>query len=652
MRASASSDGIAMTSGDPRSPRYRFAEVELDPANYALHVDGEPRQCSRKAFELLLLLVRNAGRVLSRDEVMGALWPGGQIVSDEALAQLVFRTRAVLGAHGSVLKTLRGIGLRLDAPVMLVWPETTPPPVSESTEFGLEASSTPDAVADGKVGDGAASADPGDVGMLAVSAPVGQVPLVTALARNPAGSLPATTRRGHWTVAMRLAIVTLVLSLALLAWSVPRWLQPMSSSSEMLDEGYGLMRSDLRASNADSAGFIIEALANEASGERSRAMRVLETLHAADSTTPVPAIYLAIWSSGDGDGKAARLWLDQARTRVGPTPDLYYDLWLAYVAAATNEDPKATIDAAGALLSVRKGAWRMRLARAHLLEFRGMRASALHEISQIEVPRLGHRKRDLVIADRASMGDIAGAMALLDQIDADSDPVMYAFLRGRLAWSRGDFDAAHTEFLHVARAAYDHGRLDLYNRALQYAGAIDVTRGDDAAALANFDSARTALGGRNLFADIDLSLLLAGLHAEAGRTELMQRELERALATPLRSGDEAPALSARFAALRLRVPVARPPELEPVAAALWDAYLAWQQGQPDALRSALADAGQRGVDGTRLADEARWLQWQAGLPVSAASVIDPPYPPLSRLLLRRQIDRGRAAQDSLDRPGG
>jgi DNA-binding response OmpR family regulator len=43
-------------------PRYRFAGVEVDPANFVVRVDGQPRECSRKAFELLVVLVRNARR--------------------------------------------------------------------------------------------------------------------------------------------------------------------------------------------------------------------------------------------------------------------------------------------------------------------------------------------------------------------------------------------------------------------------------------------------------------------------------------------------------------------------------------------------------------------------------------------------------------
>ncbi len=641
---------MTLGEGDLRLRRYRFAEVELDPANYALRVDGHPRECSRKAFELLLLLVRNPDRVLPREEVMDALWPGGQVVSDEALAQLVFRTRAVLGTYGGLVKTLRGIGLRLDAPFIVIDPgNSAPASPNSAARLGepqlviVDAPASVDAVTEESSASGALPVDRAGEPLPDRESP-----------GTDEGAMPITGARADHPSRTRIAIITLVALLLALAWNMLQWRHQVPAEPEMLDEGYGLMRDDLRASRDDSASFVLEAIANEAAGERHRAMRVLEALHAADPTTPVPAIYLAIWSNGDGNSETARRWLDQARARVGPSPDLYYDLWMAFVAVQLSKEPQAIVEAAGALLSVRPDAWRMRHARAHLLEFRGMRAAALHEIQQIKVPTLGHRKRDMVIADRASMGDIPGATALLDRLDPAVDPLMHAFLRGRLAWSRADFDAAHTQFRSAAGAAYDVSRLDLHTRALQYAGAIEVMRGEDHAALASFEEARTVLAGRHLILDIDLSLMLAGLHAQAGRTELMQQELDRALATPPRSPDESMPLAARFTALRLRpqVPLARPVELAPAPAALWDAFLAWQQRQPDALRAALAQASQHGIEATRWADDARWLQLQAGLPLSAAVSLDPPYPPLSRLLVRRQIDRAIAAAPGAAGPSG
>jgi hypothetical protein len=64
----------------------------------------------------------------------------------------------------------------------------------------------------------------------------------------------------------------------------------------------------------------------------------------------------------------------------------------------------------------------------------------------------------------------------------------------------------------------------------------------------------------------------------------------------------------------------------------------------------LAEALNLGILDSRMADEARWLQLQLGLPLSAEAVIDPPYPPLSRIALRRQIRQSLAANDASPGP--
>ena len=81
---------------------------------------------------------------------------------------------------------------------------------------------------------------------------------------------------------------------------------------------------------------------------------------------------------------------------------------------------------------------------------------------------------------------------------------MHAFLSGRVAWSRGDFSAAHASFEAVADQSCDIARLDVHVRALIYAGALDVLAGRDAQALARIERARTLRGGNNRIDEIDL----------------------------------------------------------------------------------------------------------------------------------------------------
>ncbi|MDB5072265.1 MAG: cadC 7 [Candidatus Eremiobacteraeota bacterium] len=72
-----------------------------------------------KTFALLEVLVRAAGRLVSRDELYESLWPD-DIVSDQNLAQQVFLLRTTLGSHApgrAYVTTEPGRGYRFVAPV-------------------------------------------------------------------------------------------------------------------------------------------------------------------------------------------------------------------------------------------------------------------------------------------------------------------------------------------------------------------------------------------------------------------------------------------------------------------------------------------------------------------------------------------------------
>lgn len=59
-------------------------------------VDGKPRKLSKKEYDLLLFLYKNAGNVCSRDAIIEAVWPESKdpsAISDATLDQLVHRLR-------------------------------------------------------------------------------------------------------------------------------------------------------------------------------------------------------------------------------------------------------------------------------------------------------------------------------------------------------------------------------------------------------------------------------------------------------------------------------------------------------------------------------------------------------------------------------
>ena len=75
---------------------YHFGSFRLDPVARVLTRDGKPVPITGKAFETLLVLVRNQGRVVPKDELMAAVWPD-TVVEESSLAQSVSTIRKVLG---------------------------------------------------------------------------------------------------------------------------------------------------------------------------------------------------------------------------------------------------------------------------------------------------------------------------------------------------------------------------------------------------------------------------------------------------------------------------------------------------------------------------------------------------------------------------
>jgi DNA-binding winged helix-turn-helix (wHTH) protein len=97
-------------------PVYRFGTFALDCAREMLRrADGTPVALRPKSFALLLLLVENAGRVVTRDTIMGALWPN-LFVTDDNITQCVLDIRRALGSEScGLLKTVTRRGYAFEA---------------------------------------------------------------------------------------------------------------------------------------------------------------------------------------------------------------------------------------------------------------------------------------------------------------------------------------------------------------------------------------------------------------------------------------------------------------------------------------------------------------------------------------------------------
>ncbi len=87
----------------------------VDTVTFELRRDGKPVAVEPKVFDFLVMLARNPGRVISRDEIIDTLW-SGRIVSEASLSSCVKAARRAVGDDGkaqNVIRTVHGRGFKL-----------------------------------------------------------------------------------------------------------------------------------------------------------------------------------------------------------------------------------------------------------------------------------------------------------------------------------------------------------------------------------------------------------------------------------------------------------------------------------------------------------------------------------------------------------
>src|SRR3954451_3969598 len=73
--------------------QYRFAEFEIDLSQQELRRSGESVHIEPQVFDLIVHLVRNHDRVVSKDELIETIW-NGRIISEAALSSRINAARA------------------------------------------------------------------------------------------------------------------------------------------------------------------------------------------------------------------------------------------------------------------------------------------------------------------------------------------------------------------------------------------------------------------------------------------------------------------------------------------------------------------------------------------------------------------------------
>lgn len=108
---------------------YRFGAFEFDPGRRLLTMSGTPVPLTPKSCDLLLLLIRSEGRLVTKAELRSALWPGVTVEEGNVPFQISALRKSLGGEAAGWIETVPKFGYRFSAPLVFEKP-TAPSPQS------------------------------------------------------------------------------------------------------------------------------------------------------------------------------------------------------------------------------------------------------------------------------------------------------------------------------------------------------------------------------------------------------------------------------------------------------------------------------------------------------------------------------------------
>ncbi|MBA7544257.1 Alkaline phosphatase synthesis transcriptional regulatory protein PhoP [subsurface metagenome] len=91
-------------------PSIKIDDLELNFDKRNLQIKNKKVQLTKKEFEILALLLKSKGRILSREEIMGKVWDDSTIVTDRTIDVHIARLRKKTGKYGQYIKGKPGYG--------------------------------------------------------------------------------------------------------------------------------------------------------------------------------------------------------------------------------------------------------------------------------------------------------------------------------------------------------------------------------------------------------------------------------------------------------------------------------------------------------------------------------------------------------------
>ena len=106
---------LRRTAGKEENDRIELSGIVLDKSAHQVTIDGQPIELSFKEFELLEYFMENNGIALSREKILNHVWNYDYYGDARTIDTHVKKLRSKLGPKGELIKTIWGMGYKLEA---------------------------------------------------------------------------------------------------------------------------------------------------------------------------------------------------------------------------------------------------------------------------------------------------------------------------------------------------------------------------------------------------------------------------------------------------------------------------------------------------------------------------------------------------------
>lgn len=91
----------------------RIASLNIDTSRKEVKSDGKVIELTKKEYQILLMLVRNPGHYITREEILDSIW-SDTLVTERTVDVHIARLRKRLGKFGNMIKSRTGYGYFID----------------------------------------------------------------------------------------------------------------------------------------------------------------------------------------------------------------------------------------------------------------------------------------------------------------------------------------------------------------------------------------------------------------------------------------------------------------------------------------------------------------------------------------------------------